>query len=78
MQQIENNPGKIKTWRECRHVVLHSAGGRISGDLIDPAFIESLLNPDNFQFSGRTWVPVVVRDTLHLVHEIYTPCEGEA
>lgn len=78
MHQIENNSGENKTWRDCRRLVLHIENGPLTGDLIEHWFVESLLNTDNFPFSKRAWVPVVVRDTLHLLHPIYTPCEGEA
>lgn len=77
MQEIANRNGKNKTWRNCKYVVLHSAAGRLTADLRNERFIESLLDPAASAFS-IPWTPVVVRDTLHLIHVIWTPCEGEA
>ena len=76
MQQIEDHPDENKAWRECEYVVLHSAVGRMEGTLRSPTFIESLLDP--CMFKAGPWVPVVHRDTLHLVHPVFTECEGEA
>lgn len=72
-----NSRRNSETWRDCRTVVLHSPEGRLTGELRNPYFIERLLDPDHFRF-GIPWTPVVVRDELHLIHSIFTPCEGEA
>lgn len=77
MREIETQFGESKTWRNCRRVVLHSACGRLEGELRNPPFIEMLLDP-SYAFFSIPWVPVVVRDTLHLMHPVWTPCEGEA
>ena len=78
MREIEKNRDKNKAWWTCKHVVLHAACGPIHGDIRrNEEFIEYLLDPERFPLFGP-WVPVIHCDTLHIVHPIFTPCEGTA
>lgn len=77
MKDIDGNQAENKAWRKCKRVVLHAACGEIHVDIGETELIEDLLDRENFP-NLEPWVPVIHRDTLHLLHPIFTACGGEA
>lgn len=77
MRDIEKEQDKNKAWDHCRRLVVYSIDGQWSGDLRCKDFVEYLVNPSYGKDEGP-WVPVVHRDTLHLIHPVFTHCEGSA